>query len=77
MPTTVKHIKGSEFPEKVVRQLHVSPEQLYTITIDVMEEDEKKRPHRLMEMFDMEPGAFDDADEIDDFMRKERVSWDS
>ena len=42
MPTTIEHIKGSELPEKVVRQLYVSPEQLYTITIDVMKEDEKK-----------------------------------
>jgi hypothetical protein len=76
MPTTIEHIKGSELPEKVVRQLHVSPEQLYTITIDVMKEEEKKRPHRLMDLFDVGPGAFDNPDEIDDFVRKERDSWD-
>ena len=74
MPTTIEHVKGSELPEKVARQFHVSPEQLYTIIIDVAEEEQKK-PRRLMELFDVGAGAFDNPNEIDDFIRKERDSW--
>lgn len=75
MPATIKHVKGSELPKRVMSQFHILPEQMYTITIDVTKEERERRSRRLIELFEVEPGGFDSPNEIDDFIRKERDSW--
>ncbi len=74
IPTTLAHVKGSEFIEKISRQFQVSPERLYTVIIEVKEEE--KKPRRLTELLDIGAGAFDNPSEIDACIRRERDAWD-
>ena len=76
MPTTIEHIKGSELPEKVARQLCVSPERLYTITIDVMEEQSSAALREWKQALGKATGLWEDRPDIMEEMEEIRKECD-
>ena len=67
-----EHILASELPESLRRKAHVSGDQLVSVTIRPVQE----KTYSLMNLFKVGGGDFDSAEEIDNYIRSERDSWD-
>jgi hypothetical protein len=72
MPTTIRHIKGSDLPSNILQEANISPDRLVTLTIEEEEEvrDLKQELREaLQEVKDYRAGKIE-LQTYDDFVKE-------